>query len=154
MSMDDSFSTNELIEEMISNQLHNVPLERRLCYKDISRIANRIDCSIFNDSTCCLWQGYITNINNINKGTYVNFYFKKKKVALHRLLYDNFIERVSSKDYIKFICKNKGRCCNINHMKKYRKNKYLGKSSESSTNNESSNIMSSMSSGCLKLRLD
>ena len=52
-----------------------------------------------------------------------NFYFKdKKKVALHRLLYANFKGEISMKDYIKYSCPNKGKCCNINHMVKFEYN--------------------------------
>ena len=57
----------------------------------------------------------IVNFLNI----YINFYFNKKKIALHRLLYINYVEDVSPNEYIKFLCDNKGKCCNINHMKKY-----------------------------------
>ena len=60
------------------------------------------------------------------------FILIKKKIALHRLLYINYIGYVSTNEYIKFSCPNKGKCCNINHMKKYlycnndnSKNKYV-----------------------------
>jgi hypothetical protein len=71
-----------------------------------------------------LWSGYITNDKNINKGVYINFYYNKKKIALHRLLYANYVGEISDKEYIKYNCINKGKCCNIHHMSKftYKKN--------------------------------
>ena len=79
--------------------------------------------SIFS-SNCSLWTGYITNDKNINKGVYINFYYNKKKIALHRLLYANYVGEISDKEYIKYNCINKGKCCNIHHMSKftYKKN--------------------------------
>ena len=74
-------------------------------------------------NNCCIWNGYITNEKNQSKGTYINFYFNKKKIALHRLLYINYVDDVNSNEYIKFSCINKGKCCNVNHMKKYIYNK-------------------------------
>ena len=55
-------------------------------------------------------------------GTYVNFYFRKKKVALHRLLYINFIGHLDDDEYLKFNCENKGKCCNVHHMNKFKYN--------------------------------
>ena len=53
------------------------------------------------------------------KSPYVNFYFKDKKVALHRILYHNFIGLINDGEYLKFTCENRGKCCNINHFIKY-----------------------------------
>ena len=64
-------------------------------------------------------------MNNSNKGTYVNFYFRNKKVALHRLLYSNFVAPLDSSEYLKFNCDNKGICCNINHYEKYKYSKSI-----------------------------
>lgn len=89
----------------------------------MKRICKYINNSIFDEDECCLWNGYITNINNTNKGTYVNFYFRNKKVALHRLLYSNFVAPLSSSEYLKFNCNNKGICCNVNHYEKYKYSK-------------------------------
>ena len=107
-----------LLNELLSKQLKNIPLDRKLRYKDLCRVSKYIDTSIFGDD-CCIWNGYVTNLKNYSKGTYINFYFRNKKVALHRLLYDNFAENMSSNEYLKFNCSNKGNCCNINHMVKY-----------------------------------
>jgi hypothetical protein len=47
--------------------------------------------SAFDKDVCCLWNGYITNSNRTDKTQFVNFFFKDKKVMLHRLLYVNYI---------------------------------------------------------------
>lgn len=109
--------------ELKRRQLPDVAQSKRLRPNDIHRIVQHTDNSIFDDERCCLWTGYITNLKNKRKGTYINFYFRdKKKVALHRLLYANFKGDISNKDYIKFSCQNKGKCCNINHMVRFEYN--------------------------------
>nr|WBF70693.1 hypothetical protein [Megavirus caiporensis] len=118
-----SKNSNEIFKELIKRQLPDVPSQWRLNINDIKRICKYIDTSIFDKNSCCLWNGYITNINNSNKGTYVNFYFRNKKVALHRLLYSNFVAPLNSSEYLKFNCDNKGICCNINHYEKYKYSK-------------------------------
>jgi len=105
--------------ELLKNQLKNVCHTKRLTFKDITRIVKNIDTSLFSEDKCCIWNGYITNLKNIKKGTYINFYFKKKKVALHRLLYANFVGNINDNEYLKFSCDNRGKCCNINHLVKY-----------------------------------
>lgn len=115
---------NELLKELMFRQLKNIPTDRRLQYQDLKRICKYIESSIFDENNCCSWNGYVTNANKSNKGTYVNFYFRKKKAALHRLLYINFIGELSDDEYLKFNCENKGVCCNIRHIKKF---KYIQK---------------------------
>lgn len=127
--------------ELKNRQLQTVPPSRKLRPNDIHRIVQHTDTSIFDEEKCCLWTGYITNLKNKRKGTYINFYFKdKKKVALHRLLYANFKGDISMQDYIKYSCPNKGKCCNINHMVKfeYNSNDAENESSCSDTESESS----------------
>ena len=92
---------NELLKELIVRQLKNVTYDKKLQYTDLKRICKYINSSIFDENKCCEWNGYITNANNLNKGTYVNFYFRKKKAALHRLLYCNFIGDLSDDEYLK-----------------------------------------------------
>ena len=116
-------NSNEIFKELIKKQLPDVPSQWKLNINDIKRICKYIDTSIFDKNTCCMWNGYITNMNNSNKGTYVNFYFRNKKVALHRLLYSNFVAPLDSSEYLKFNCDNKGICCNINHYEKYKYSK-------------------------------
>jgi len=115
-----NIDNNELFKELIEKQLKNIDNDKKLQYNDIKRICKYINSSIFDPNKCCIWYGYITNVNNSNKGTYINFYFRKKKAALHRLLYNNFIGELKSNEYLKFNCENKGKCCNIHHLKKYK----------------------------------
>jgi len=137
-----TFKLNEeIFKELINRQLKNINPDKKLQYTDIKRLCKYISSSIFDDNKCCLWNGYVTNINNISKGTYINFYFMKKKVALHRLLYSNFIGELSSGEYIKYVCQNKGRCCNINHIRKFKYNKIIkSKCSNKKDNKKDKNI--------------
>jgi hypothetical protein len=124
MSDNSSLEKKKYLKELVTNQLKTVPPNRRLIYKDLARITKYIDSSIFDDE-CCIWDGYITNAKNAKKGTYINFFFRNKKVALHRLLYENFVGTLSDDYYLKFSCENeenKGKCCNVNHMLKYKYN--------------------------------
>ncbi len=113
---------NELLGELIANQLDDISANWKLTMADMRRICQYVPTTIFGDE-CCIWQGYITNLNNPNKGPYVNFYFKSKKVALHRLLYSNFVAALNSTEYLKFNCENKGICCNVNHYDCYKYSK-------------------------------
>ena len=61
-------------------------------------------------------------LNKANKGTYINFYFRQKKVALHRLLYINYIGDLSNEEYLKLKVITRV-CCNANHLKKFKYNK-------------------------------
>lgn len=110
----------DLVRDIIDRQIPDVKNGRKLSPKDIHRICNNIDRSILCSDSCCLWKGHVTNMNNLNKGRYVNFYFKRKKVALHRLLYVNFVGKLNTGEYLKFSCDNKGICCNVNHLKKFK----------------------------------
>jgi len=109
---------NDILKDLINKQLKNVPLSKKLQYSDLKRISKYINTGIMGDQ-CCLWDGYITNANS-SKGTYINFFYKKKKMALHRLLYINYVGNLSSNEYLKFTCENKGSCCNVNHLEKYK----------------------------------
>lgn len=120
-----SKNSNSIFKELIRNQLSNIPQQWKLNIADMKRICKNIETSIFDPKQCCLWKGYITNVNNSNKGTYVNFYFRNKKVALHRLLYSNYVAPLDSSEYLKFNCDNKGVCCNIFHYEKYKYSKII-----------------------------
>jgi ribosomal protein L17 len=126
---------DKMIKKLLSHQLDNVPHDRRLMFKDMKRICKNIVSDMFDEKKCCIWQGHITNMNNKNKGRYVNFYFCGKKRALHRLLYCNFIDKLTNDEYLKFICENKGVCCNVNHLEKF---KYQNKNEDSSSNEDES----------------
>ena len=86
-------------------------------FNDLKRISKYLSHSIFNDE-CSIWTGYITTIKNDEKNSYINFYFGKKKHALSRLLYINYVNELDESEYIKFKCNNKGICCNVNHIYK------------------------------------
>ena len=109
-----------ILDEMVNNQKKNIDDNKTLSYRDMSRIVKNINTSIFSPTSCCIWTGYVTNVWN-HKSTFINFYFKKRKVALHRLLYNNFIGPISDTEYIKFSCNNRDRCCNILHFVKLSK---------------------------------
>jgi hypothetical protein len=114
---------NNFFKELLTKQLKNICASKKLLFSDIKRISKFLSDTIFDENKCSLWNGYITNEKNQSKGTYINFYFNKKKIALHRLLYINYIGDISNDEYIKFSCDNKGKCCCIYHMKKYSYNK-------------------------------
>jgi len=118
----DAKNSDKIFEELVAKQRKDIPSNKKLQLSDIKRIARRISGSISDPNKCSIWSGYITNINNAAKGTYVNFYFRKKKVALHRLLYINFVGPLEDDEYLKFNCENKGKCCNVHHMNKFKYN--------------------------------
>ena len=134
---------NHLLKELIRKQLPNVEDDKKLFLQDIQRICKNISSSPFHLNECCVWEGYITNVNKSNKGTYINFYFRHKKVALHRLLYANYVGPITTTDYLKYTCKNKGTCCNINHLEKFKYNK-------SESNNQQSLIKKKSSVSIVK----
>jgi hypothetical protein len=111
-------SKNKLLIELINNQRNNIDYNKKLDIKDLHRICKNLSSSIFyKSSDCCLWHGYVTKITSSNT-KYINFFFKKKKYALHRLLFENFVGEIDKSEYLRFSCENKGICCNINHIKK------------------------------------
>lgn len=115
-------SSSDIIAELLKNQRDGIEEERKLYHGDMKRIAKNIKNSIFDTNYCTLWMGYITNLHKSNKGTYINFYFHQQKVALHRLLYYNYIHEIDKSEYIKFKCEHKGYCCNVNCFTKYKYN--------------------------------
>ena len=140
--MSEFINKSELLKELLTKQLSNVPPNMRLYYGDLKRICKYISNSIFDENKCCIWEGYITNSNINDKGTYINFYYKKKKVALHRLLYSNFIQPMDKTEYLKFSCPNKGKCCNVYHYNKFKYNsqkKEKEKEKENKNENENKN---------------
>lgn len=117
-----TLSSKEILEELVQKQLKRVHVSKKLKYNDLVRICKLISHSIFDENVCSVWKNYSGDKYSSNKASrapYINFYFRKKKTALHRLLYANYVGSLSSKEYLKFSCPNKGRCCNINHIKKF-----------------------------------
>lgn len=111
-------TNNEKIKDMVEKQLKDINNHKKLSFNEIKRICRNLpnDVTIFDNDKCCIWNGSVANSKNHKKGMYVNFYYRGKKVALHRLLYNNYVENIKEDEYIKYTCKNKGVCCNINHM--------------------------------------
>ena len=139
----DNADKKKYLDELITKQLKNVPIERKLHNKDLRRIIKYINSSIFDENNCCMWNGYVTNEYNSKRGTYVNFFFRNKKVALHRLLYENYVGNLGNDFYLKFSCDdshNNGKCCNINHMLKY---KYVASQTNNEEKNENNEIIKS-----------
>lgn len=107
----------EIINLLYKNQLENVNIEHRLFYKDIIRIASKINTDPFSPTECCIWNGAISYSYHNSK--YINFWLKKKKQPLHRILYNNYKGNLPSNKYIRYLCpdsNSKGICCNINHI--------------------------------------
>lgn len=119
MKRDKKISHSEILKELLDKQLKSTPYNKKLSFGDLKRMVKYIDQSIFTKGECCLWNGYVTNSNSNGKVQYINFYFKKRKTALHRILYGNFVENLGDDEYLKFTCRNRGKCCNLNHMQKF-----------------------------------
>ena len=105
-----------LFQELIKKQRNDCKETKKLNLSDMKRISKNLQYSIFDCSSCSLWNGYVTNKSQKSKTSYINFYFRHKKVALHRLLYENYVSSIPDNQYLKYTCENKGVCCNINHM--------------------------------------
>ena len=103
----------QILEELISKQRDNIPLNYKLSYSDIKRLSKNLDTSIFGDE-CSIWKGFVNMKSNNKK--YVNFYFRKKKIAINRILYLNYISELDSSEYLSYSCPNQGVCCCINHI--------------------------------------
>ncbi len=116
---DNIMKKNQLLSELVRRQLVDVPHSKKLQYSDIKRMTKYLNGTIFDEKVCSLWTGYITNATNVEKGIYINFYFKGKKAILHRLLYSNFVGGLDDSEYLKFTCANKGKCCNVHHLQKF-----------------------------------
>lgn len=110
-------SKNKLLTEMCLKQRKNTNDKYHLELNDLTRFLKYVDTSIFNSNECVLWNGYLTKCNS-NKSCYVNYYLKGRKLALHRILYINFIGDLDEKQYLKYLCENPGKCCNIQHFTK------------------------------------
>lgn len=108
---------SEILSKLIKYQRIDIQLDKKLAFNDLNRISYNLPFDIFTDE-CCIWKGYITNLKSKTKNCYISFFFKNKKVSLHRLLFANYIEDIHDNEYIKYTCCNKGKCCTIGHMKK------------------------------------
>ena len=109
-------NNENIFHNLIKKQRKDCKESKKLTLLDIKRISKNLSEDIFDASGCSLWNGYITNKNKKSKSSYINFYFRHRKVALHRLLYENYVSDLDENQYIKYSCDCKGICCNINHM--------------------------------------
>ena len=118
--MNNNSSKYIYLNELIDRQLKNISPSKRLLTRDFNRIIKYINSSIFDKEKCCIWTGYIANLNS-NSGKHISYCFQKKKMTLHRLLYENYVEPIGDDCYIRYTCNdvnNRGMCCNIHHMVK------------------------------------
>lgn len=106
---------NDLLCELCSNQRDDINENYKLEIGDLARFTKGIDKSIFNSDECVLWKDY-EDFEDNEKPKYVNFYLKKKKLSLHRILYINFIDCLEKNSYLKYTCDNQGICCNLKHI--------------------------------------
>ena len=104
---------NNIYQELIQNQRKNLNQDKKLSLSDLKRVSTYLNKTIFSEE-CSLWQGYVTEIKK--SSYFVNFFFKGKKQALHRLLYYNFVNDITDSEYLKFTCENKGKCCSLKHF--------------------------------------
>ena len=108
----------EVLFKLIKNQRQNLGLDKKLTFTDLNRISYNLPDDIFCDDKCVIWNGYVTNLNSKTKNCYISFFYKNKKVALHRLLYINYVDDLNDNEYLKYTCNNKGKCCTLKHMKR------------------------------------
>lgn len=108
-------SKKKMLAELCVKQRKHDNEKYQLEINDLTRFLKHIDTSIFNTDDCVLWSGSLTKCNN-GKSHYVNYYLNKRKLALHRILYINFVDDLDNKQYLKYICDNPGICCNIKHF--------------------------------------
>jgi hypothetical protein len=108
---------DEIINKLFANQIDTVDPKYRLNTKDIIRLSSYIGSDPFSETECCKWKGAISKSSHQSK--YINFWFNKKKQALHRILYLNYKGELPKNKYLRFSCPNtnmRGICCNINHL--------------------------------------
>jgi hypothetical protein len=108
---------DEIVNKLFAKQIDNVDPKYRLNAKDIIRLSSYIGSDPFSETECCKWKGAISKSSHQSK--YINFWFNKKKQALHRILYLNYKGELSKNKYLRFNCSNasmRGVCCNINHL--------------------------------------
>lgn len=116
----------DIVKELKDKRLLDTK-KNKITENDINRIADNVSGSIFEDDTCTLWGKQEDHKN------YLNVKFDKKMgrqkypkldyKPLHRLLYNNYVEEIKTKTYVKFLCKNTMQCVNIHHFKLVKINK-------------------------------
>jgi hypothetical protein len=133
--MSSTNNKNDRINEMMDRQIPNIPKPWKLHKKDIERIVDKTNGSIFDPVNCCLWQKK-GQCDKKQKPNYINFFLNNKKIALHRILHSNFISVLTNEEYIKYTCPNNGICININHIEKKFYSGSYSRQSKASTSSE------------------
>jgi len=118
----------DTIKKNILDRILPDTFTNRITSREVLRMLKNIDGNIFGNE-CVVWKGHLTNVNNPRKGIHINFFFRDKKLALHRLLYHNLVEHIEKSTYIAYTCKNKGKCLCLKHMK-HKKKEYIYKESK------------------------
>ena len=128
-------SKKKLLAELCVKQRKHDNEKYQLEINDLTRFLKHVNTSIFNTNECVLWSGSLTKCNN-GKSHYVNYYLNKRKLALHRILYINFVGDLDNKQYLKYTCSNPGKCCNIKHFIKVNDNEVEDEESSDSEDSE------------------
>lgn len=126
----------KMLAELCVKQRKHDNEKYQLEINDLTRFLKHIETSIFNTDECVIWSGSLTKCNN-GKSQYVNYYLNKRKLALHRILYINFVDDLEHNQYLKYVCNNPGLCCNIKHFIKVNDNEM--NDNKYNTNVESNN---------------
>ena len=108
---------NIILENLIKNQKEQIEIKSKLSLSDLKRVTNNLTKDIFSDE-CSIWTGPIMIANNKE---YISFFINGKKVSLNRILYKNYIDELYDREYLKYSCNNKGRCCTLKHLYKVNK---------------------------------
>lgn len=106
-----------LLGKLMDCQRKELVSTNRLDYNDLKRLTKYVNDKFFTDE-CCIWAGSTSSKKVSSR--YITFYFKKKKVSLYRILYYNFEGDISDDEYIRSMCPNKGICCNVKHLQKFK----------------------------------
>ena len=120
---------DSIINKLSNNLVTDIDIKYKLSFKDIIRLASYLDGDPFSETECCKWKGSISI--STHKSRYINFWYKKKKHSLHRLLYINYKNSLPDNKYLRFSCDNykmRGICCNINHIDIINNNNIYNKS--------------------------
>ncbi len=134
-----SINKTDIINKLFEKQLNDVEPKYRLNSKDIIRLSSYINSDPFDENICCKWLGAISKSTHNSK--YINFWFNKKKQALHRILFLNYKGELPKNKYLRFNCPNqnmKGICCNINHYELINKEEYEKELNQTNIDQETS----------------
>lgn len=118
---------NENWKELILIQRKDICISRKLRAIEIQKICKNIEGKIkgFKEK-CCRWLGKCA-IKDNKRGKYISYFFNNKKVALHRLLFENFVRPLKENENLKFTCKNSNFCLNLDHLQPFIVNKKIKK---------------------------